>query len=79
MNRFWPKEEFENEPMLVIHLAKNEIYARHGYIFADKDLHNYFMGCIWYNPTCDSANFDDSIFNEYETANLELLADLDTY
>ena len=77
--KYYTKEELESEPMLVIHLAKNEIYARHGYIFADKDLHNYFMGCIWYNPTCDSANFDDSIFNEYETANLELLADLDTY
>ncbi len=77
--KYYTKEEFECEPMLVIHLAKNEIYARHGYIFADKDLHNYFMGCIWYTPTCDSANFDDSIFNEFERANLELLADLDTY
>lgn len=77
--KYYTKEEFENEPMLVIHLAKNEIYARHGYTFADKDLYNYFMGCIWYSPTCDSTNFDDSIFNEYERANLEILADLDTY
>lgn len=77
--KYYTKEEFECEPMLVIHLAKNEIYARHGYIFADQDLHNYFMGCIWYSPTCDSANFDDSIFNEYERANLEILTDLDTY
>lgn len=77
--KYYTKEEFENEPMLVIHLAKNEIYARHGYTFADKDLYNYFMGCIWYSPTCDSTNFDDSIFNEYERANLEILADLDTH
>ena len=77
--KYYTKEEFENEPMLVIHLAKNEIYARHGYIFADKDLYNYFMGCIWYSPTCDTADFDDSTFNEYERANLEILADLDTY
>lgn len=77
--KYYTKEEFESEPMLVIHLAKNEIYARHGYTFADKDLYNYFMGCIWYSPTCDSTNFDDSIFNEYERANLEILADLDTY
>lgn len=77
--KYYTKEEFESEPMLVIHLAKNEIYARHGYIFADKDLYNYFMGCIWYSPTCDTADFDDSIFNEYERANLEILADLDTY
>ena len=45
----------------------------------NKDLYNYFMGCIWYSPTCDSANFDDSIFNKYEKANLEILKSLDTY
>lgn len=77
--KYYTKEEFENEPMLVIHLAKNEIYARHGYIFTNEDLYNYFMGCIWYSPTCDAADFDDNIFNEYEKANLEILADLDTY
>lgn len=77
--RYYTKEEFESEPMLVIHLAKNEIYARHGYIFRNEDLYNYFMGCIWYSPTCDSADFDDNIFNEYEKANLEILSDLDTY
>ena len=77
--KYYTKEEFESEPMLVIHLAKNEIYARHGYIFTNEDLYNYFMGCIWYSPTCDAADFDDSIFNEYEKGNLEILADLDTY
>lgn len=76
--KYYTKEEFESEPMLVIHLAKNEIYARHGYIFKNEDLYNYFMGCIWYSPTCDSTDFDDSIFNEYEKANLEILSDLDT-
>ncbi len=77
--KYYTKEEFENEPMLVIHLAKNEIYARHGYIFTNEDLYNYFMGCIWYSPTCDGTDFDDSVFNEYEKANLEILANLDTY
>lgn len=77
--KYYTKEEFESEPMLVIHLAKNEIYARHGYIFTNEDLYNYFMGCIWYSPTCDSADFDDYVFNEYEKANLEILANLDTY
>lgn len=77
--KYYTKEEFENEPVLVIYLAKNEIYARHGYIFANEDLFNYFMGCIWYSPTCEGADFDDDVFNEYEKANLEILADLDTY
>lgn len=77
--KYYTKEEFESEPMLVIHLAKNEIYARHGYIFTNEDLYNYFMGCIWYSPTCDGTDFDDNVFNEYEKANLEILSDLDTY
>ena len=77
--QYYTKENFENEPKLVIHLAKNEIYARHGYIFKNEDLYNYFMGCVWYNPTCKAEDFDDSVLNEYEKANLEILSSMDTY
>lgn len=77
--QYYTKENFENEPKLVIHLAKNEIYASHGYIFKNEDLYNYFMGCVWYNPTCKAEDFDDSVLNEYEKANLEILASMDTY
>ena len=77
--QYYTKENFENEPKLVIHLAKNEIYARHGYIFKNEDFYNYFMGCVWYNPTCKAEDFDDSVLNEYEKANLEILASMDTY
>ena len=77
--QYYTKENFENEPKLVIHVAKNEIYARHGYIFKNEDLYNYFMGCVWYNPTCKAEDFDDSVLNEYEKANLEILASMDTY
>ncbi len=76
--RYLMKEELANEPSTVIHLAKNEIYARHGYIFNDKDLYNYFMGCIWYTPTIEPEDFSDKVFNEYEIANLELLDELDS-
>jgi hypothetical protein len=64
---------------LIIHLAKNEIYARHGYIFKDEDLNNYFNGQLWYEPSVKSENFDERVFNDYEKANLRLLTDLDTY
>ena len=77
--QYYTKENFENESKFVIHLAKNEIYARHGYIFKNEDLYNYFMGCVWYNPTCKAEDFDDSVLNEYEKANLEILASIDTY
>lgn len=77
--KYYSADYFEDVPPLMIHIAKNEIYARHGYIFINEDLYNYFMGCIWYNPTCSSSEFDDSVFNQYEKTNLELLAGLDDY
>lgn len=77
--RYFSAEEFADYPPLLLHIAKNEIYARHGYIFKDADLYNYFMSCFWYSPTCDSESFDVSVFNEYESANLALLSELDTY
>lgn len=77
--RYYERQDFANEPLLILHLAKNEIYARHGYIFENEDLNNYFMGQLWYEPSCMPEDFDDSIFNEYEKANLKLLIDLDMY
>lgn len=72
------REMVADDPPVVIHLAKNEIYARHGYIFKDQDLYNYFMGCIWYMPTIVPEDFGDEVFNEYEKENLKLLTELDT-
>lgn len=76
--RYYTEEDFAGDPGVVIHLAKNEIYARHGYIFRDEDLYNYFMGCTWYQPSVEPEDFSEEALNEYEKANLELLAELDT-
>ena len=73
------EEVFKDYPPLLLHLLKNEIYARHGYIFSDQDLDNYFRGLIWYIPQKTSAEFDASVFNETEMHNLDILARLDTY
>ena len=75
--KYYTEEDFQNVPSAVIHLAKNEIYARRGYIFENKDISNYFMSCAWYQPVYKKADFDDSVFNDYEIKNLELLASLD--
>ena len=77
--RYLDREELAAEPALVIHLAKNEIYARHGYIFKDQDLYNYFMGCIWYMSATAPEDFSDAVFNSYEKKNLELLSELDRF
>lgn len=73
------EEVFKDYPPLLLNLLKNEIYARHGFIFSDPDLDNYFRGLIWYTPQKRAAEFDDSVFNEIEVPNLDILARLDNY
>lgn len=53
--------------------AKNEIYARRGYIFASTELSDYFNGKNWYWGTADAYSFSDSVFNSVELANIALL------
>ena len=50
--------------------AINEIYARHGYIFADESMRSYYESLNWYQGTISSANFSDSVFNDYEYENV---------
>ena len=77
--RIYQKQDFDHVPPLIIHLAKNEIYARHGYIFKNEDLYNYFKGQLWYEPSISPDKFEDSLFNKNEQTNLKLLTELDTY
>lgn len=53
--------------------ARNEIYARHGRRFKDKKLQAYFDSQQWYNGTIDSSDFDDSVLNDCETANIAFI------
>ncbi len=38
--------------------ARNEIYARHGYVFKSSELNNYFGGLSWYVP---NSSFDGTL------------------
>lgn len=54
--------------------ARNEIYARHGYIFEDKELTKYFMEKSWYEPQISSEDFDESKeLNDVEKANVKFI------
>ncbi|PHU35645.1 YARHG domain-containing protein [Pseudobutyrivibrio ruminis] len=72
----YTKSDLENEPKLILNLGKNEIYARHGYIFKDENIENYFLGQIWYVPTTFPEDFDDSSLSEIEKENLVLFSEL---
>lgn len=54
-----------------LRIARNEIYARHGYIFKSQDLRDYFSSKSWYQPTCSDAS--SLSLNEYELYNVDLI------
>lgn len=57
-----------------LRLAINEIYARHGRKFDDKNLQEYFNEKDWYTGTIDAKDFDESVFNKTEKYNIRLLS-----
>lgn len=56
-----------------LNLARNEIMARHGYIFASENLQMYFYSKSWYKPTTQSKDFSFSCMNSAEGSNITLL------
>lgn len=53
--------------------ARNEIYARHGYIFTDPDIKSYFERKSWYKPKYTKEQFSDTLFNTTEVQNIQFL------
>lgn len=56
-----------------LYIARNEIFARHGYIFVYDDLRARFSSMAWYTPLYTEAQFSWSLFNEVEEANIALI------
>lgn len=56
-------------------LARNEIYARHGRMFKDESLQDYFEAFDWYYPSIQPGDFEESMLNEYEIYNRDLIVE----
>ena len=54
-------------------LARNEIYARHGYIFKTAQIQKYFESKAWYHGTVNADSFDYSTLNAFEADNVDLI------
>jgi hypothetical protein len=52
-------EELEPLSLGELELMRNEIYARHGWIFRRPDLQNYFESQPWYRPRSDNAYYSN--------------------
>lgn len=57
-----------------LRLARNEIFARHGYEFKDQDLQDYFDKKSWYTPVTDDEEeiYKDEL-SQIEKDNIDLI------
>ena len=58
-----------------LQMAINEIYARHNRKFVLPEVQSYFNSRSWYDGFIEAEDFDVSVMNAYEGANISLLAD----
>lgn len=72
--KYLKDQDIEKLSKKELRLARNEIYARHGYIFKDKSLKKYFNSTDWYNGTIKANNFPDCLLNIYERENVSHIA-----
>ena len=72
-SRYISREELIGLSEEQCRLARNEIYARHGRIFASENLRAYFSGKDWYHPSIGPDDFTEDMLNSYETANRDLI------
>lgn len=76
-SRYITEKEVENLSDADRRLAKNEIYARHGRMFDSADLQDYFESKSWYKGTVKPSDFDESVLNKYEKANIDLISSME--
>ena len=76
-SHFYTHDELMKYNKNLLWIGRNEIMARHGRVFDNKDLYNYFMAQMWYEPKYTPEEYDTKystrVFNEYEKANYKLI------
>jgi len=70
--RYLTEEEVAEVDLHALFIARNEIYARYGRLFHDSGLQDYFDSMDWYHGTILPEDFDSSLLNVYEVANIHL-------
>lgn len=73
-SRYLSEEEVRSVETDKLRIARNEIFARHGYIFNDEELSQYFNSTSWYDGMVLADQFDmDVLLNDFEKKNIELI------
>lgn len=72
-SRLLTRDELKTLSGEQLRFARNEIFARHGRMFASADLQEYFDAKEWYEGNVKPEEFSDSVLNEIEKANISLI------
>ncbi|MGL4774001.1 MAG: YARHG domain-containing protein [Clostridium sp.] len=75
-SRYLTRAELASFSMEKLALARNEIFARHGYNFVQEPYKTYFPSRPWYRKNI-SFKGDYKELNQYEVANIELIKELE--
>lgn len=72
--KYLSEDEVRSQTVDKLYIGRNEIFARHGYIFEDESLQQHFGNTSWYNGTVTGDQFNaDAVFNDFEKKNVELI------
>lgn len=71
------RDDLKGFDVVMVRRARNEIFARHGFIFNDDDLDSYFQSKSWYNGTVPPSEHSNVKLNEYEAANRDLFLEVE--
>lgn len=72
--KYLSEDEVRSQTVDKLYIGRNEIFARHGYIFEDESLQQHFGNTSWYNGTVTGEQFNaDAVFNDFEKKNVELI------
>lgn len=70
---YYTKKDLESLTSEELRIARNELYARYGRRFQDKALQAHFDACSWYDGYIEPGDFQESVLNDYEVANRDLI------
>ncbi|MFP4219602.1 MAG: YARHG domain-containing protein [Phormidium sp.] len=74
MNYRLSETELSQKSKRELDLIRNEIFARHGYIFQTSEYRDYFNGQPWYSPRYTCREFEDkSPLTDVQAYNVALI------
>ena len=72
--KYLSEDEIRTKTVDEILIGRNEVFARHGYIFTDENLKKHFESTSWYKGTIPAEQFNsDQVFNDFEKKNVEFI------